>query len=60
MQLCHVEEAFRTLKNDLGLRPIFHQKAEPIEAHLFVSFLASGLMTTVRQTLKSSGHGCLL
>lgn len=40
MQLCQVEEAFRTLKGDLGLRPIFHQKKERIEAHLFVAFLA--------------------
>jgi hypothetical protein len=57
MQLCHVEEAFRTLKNDLGLRPIFHQKPERIEAHLFVSFLSYCLMTTLRQMLKSSGTG---
>lgn len=43
MQLCHVEEAFRTLKGDLGLRPIFHHKPERIEAHLFVAFLAYDL-----------------
>jgi len=40
MQLVFVEEAFRTLKGDLGLRPIYHHKAERIEAHLFVAFLA--------------------
>ena len=40
MQLCFVEEAFRTLKGDLGLRPIFHQRPDRIEAHLFVAFLA--------------------
>ena len=40
MQLVFVEEAFRTLKGDLGLRPIFHQKPTRIEAHLFVAFLA--------------------
>jgi hypothetical protein len=57
MQLCHVEEAFRTLKNDLGLRPIFHHKPERIEAHLFVSFLAYCLITTLRQILKASGTG---
>lgn len=57
MQLCHVEEAFRTLKGDLGLRPIFHHKPERIEAHLFVSFLAYCLMTTLRQMLKGSGSG---
>lgn len=57
MQLCHVEEAFRTLRGDLGLRPIFHHKPERIEAHLFVSFLAYCLMTTLRQMLKGSGSG---
>lgn len=57
MQLCHVEEAFRTLKGDLGLRPIFHRNPERIEAHLFVSFLAYCLMTTLRQMLKGSGAG---
>lgn len=40
MQLCHVEEAFRTLKGDLGLRPIFHQTPRRIEAHLFVALLS--------------------
>jgi hypothetical protein len=57
MQLCHVEEAFRTLKGDLGLRPIFHRNPERIEAHLFVSFLAYCLMTTLRQLLKACGSG---
>ena len=57
MQLCHVEEAFRTLKGDLGLRPIFHRNPQRIEAHLFVSFLAYCLMTTLRQMLKGSGTG---
>jgi hypothetical protein len=57
MQLCHVEEAFRTLKGDLGLRPIFHYTSRRIEAHLFVSFLAYCLTTTLRQMLKASGTG---
>jgi transposase len=49
MQLVFVEEAFRTLKGGLGLRPIFHQKAERIEAHLLVAFLAYCLSITLRQ-----------
>ncbi len=57
MQLCHVEEAFRTLKGDLGLRPIYHYTSPRIEAHLFVSFLAYCLMTTLRQMLRGSGTG---
>jgi hypothetical protein len=59
MQLCHVEEAFRTLKGDLGLRPVFHHKPERIEAHLFVAFLAYCLMTTLRQMSKTCGPGLM-
>ena len=40
MQLCHAEEAFRTLKGVFGLRPIYHHEPERIEAHLFVAILA--------------------
>jgi len=59
MQLCHVEEAFRTLKGDLGLRPIFHHKAERIEAHLFVAFLAYCLSITLRQQLRALAPGLM-
>lgn len=59
MQLCFVEEAFRTLKGDLGLRPIFHQRTDRIEAHLFVAFLAYCLMTTLRQQLRSHAAGLM-
>jgi hypothetical protein len=59
MQLVAVEEAFRTLKGDLGLRPIFHRKAERIEAHLFVAFLAYCLATTLRQQLRTLAGGLM-
>ncbi len=59
MQLCQVEEAFRTLKGDLGLRPIFHKKPERIEAHLFVAFLAYCMMTTLRQQLRGHAAGLM-
>jgi hypothetical protein len=49
MQLVLVEEAFRTLKGDLTLRPIYHQDPERIEAHLFIAFLAYCLAITLRQ-----------
>ncbi len=39
MQLVFVEEAFRTLKGDLAIRPVYHQKPDRIESHLFVAFL---------------------
>lgn len=59
MQLCFVEEAFRTLKGDLGLRPIFHQRPERIEAHLFISFLAYCLAITLRQQLRGLAGGLM-
>ena len=59
MQLVFVEEAFRTLKGDLNLRPIYHQKPERIEAHLFVAFLAYCLSITLRQRLKVLAGGLM-
>ena len=59
MQLVFVEEAFRTLKGDLGLRPVFHQKPARIEAHLFVAFLAYCLSITLRQRLRQLSGGLM-
>jgi transposase len=59
MQLVFVEEAFRTLKGDLGLRPIYHQRPDRIEAHLFVAFLAYCLSITLRQRLKALAGGLM-
>jgi len=59
MQLVFVEEAFRTLKGDLGLRPVFHQKSARIEAHLFVAFLAYCLSITLRQHLRKLSAGLM-
>ena len=59
MQLVFVEEAFRTLKGDLGLRPIFHHRSDRIEAHLFVAFLAYCLSITLRQRLKALAGGLM-
>jgi transposase len=59
MQLCQVEEAFRTLKGDLGLRPIFHHKPNRIEAHLFVAFLAYCLSITLRRFLRAAAPGLM-
>jgi hypothetical protein len=59
MQLVFVEEAFRTLKGDLHLRPIYHYKAQRIEAHLFVAFLAYCLSITLRQRLKALAGGLM-
>jgi hypothetical protein len=59
MQLVAVEEAFRTLKGDLGLRPIFHQKPGRIEAHLFIAFLSYCLSITLRQQLRELAGGLM-
>lgn len=38
IQLTEIEEAFKNLKGDLSIRPVYHQKMERIEAHIFISF----------------------
>ena len=45
--LTKVEEGFRCLKSELGLRPIYHQKETRIEGHLFISTLAYHVMQTI-------------
>jgi transposase len=57
MQLVRVEDAFRNLKGDLMIRPIFHQLEPRIEAHIFVTFLAYCLQTTLVQGLKPHAAG---
>ena len=51
IQLTEIEAVFRNLKSDLGLRPIYHQKEERIQAHIFVAFLAYCLHVTLKQRL---------
>ena len=57
LQLVQVEQAFRNLKGDLAIRPIFHQAEARIEAHLFVSFLAYCLHVTLSRWLGSLAPG---
>jgi transposase len=57
MLLTEVEEAFRNLKGDLAIRPIYHQRERRIEAHIFVSFLAYCLHVTLRQLAKAYAPG---
>jgi hypothetical protein len=56
-QLVHVEDAFKTLKSDLDLRPIHHQTESRVEAHIFVAFLAYCLTVTLRMKLNSAAPG---
>jgi transposase len=55
--LTQIEEAFKHLKGDLVLRPIYHQNPERIEAHIFVSFLAYCLHVTLRRRLAGQAPG---
>jgi hypothetical protein len=54
IQLTQIEETFKTLKGDLGLRPIFHSREDRIEAHIFIAFLAYCLQVTLRHQLQIS------
>lgn len=57
VQLTQVEAAFKTMKSDLGLRPIYHQVAPRVEAHILVAFLAYCLTVTLRQRLQALAPG---
>jgi transposase len=52
MLLAQVEEAFKNLKGDLAVRPIYHQREGRIEAHIFIAFLAFCLHATLRHKLR--------
>jgi transposase len=57
IQLTQIEEAFRNLKGDLAIRPIYHQLEERIEAHIFVAFIAYCLHVTLRRRLHKLAPG---
>jgi transposase len=55
MQLTEVEAAFRTLKSELAIRPLFHQLEKRVKAHVLVAFLGYALQVTLQHLLKRSG-----
>src|SRR2546423_5180264 len=55
--LVAVEEAFKNLKGDLAIRPIFHQLEARIEAHVFIAFLAYCLQVTLARRLHALAPG---
>ena len=57
LQLTRIEEAFRNLKGDLAIRPIYHQLESRIEAHIFIAFLAYCLHVTLAQQLHPHAPG---
>ncbi len=57
VQLVAVEQAFKTLKGDLAIRPVFHHDEKRIEAHIFVAFLAYCLQITLTRRLHALAPG---
>ena len=57
VQLVVVEEAFKNLKGDLAIRPVFHKLETRIEAHIFIAFLAYCLQITLTRRLHSLAPG---
>jgi hypothetical protein len=56
-QLVAVEEAFKNLKGDLAIRPVFHQEQRRIEAHIFIAFLSYCLQITLQRRLHALAPG---
>jgi len=53
--LTDLESAFRSLKSELGMRPVYHQKEDRVDGHLFISILAYHLLHSIRYQLKAHG-----
>lgn len=57
IQLTQIEAAFRTMKSELGIRPIYHQLEHRVEAHILVAFLAYCLIVTLKNRLQALAPG---
>ena len=57
LQLTQIEAAFRTMKSELGIRPIYHQLEHRVEAHIMVAFLAYCLTVTLKNRLQALAPG---
>jgi transposase len=57
MQLSQAEKAFRMEKSDLWMRPIFHQKTDRVQAHIFICFLALAMYKSLELWMASKGLG---
>jgi len=53
--LTDLESVFKSLKSELGLRPIFHQTQTRVDGHLFITLLAYSIIHTIRYKLKQKG-----
>jgi transposase len=54
MTLTHIEAAFRDLKTDLGLRPVYHHLAKRTKGHLFITVLAYHLLISIETILRQN------
>ena len=57
IQLTEIEQAFKELKHDLAIRPIYHQRDDRIDAHIFVAFIAYCLQVTLKHRLRALAPG---
>ena len=57
VQLTEAEWAFRITKDELEIRPIWHQKQDRVKAHILVCFLAYALWKTLAQWMRGAGLG---
>jgi transposase len=57
IQVVQIEAAFKALKSEMGLRPIYHQLEHRVEAHIFVAFLAYCLLVTLKNRLQALAPG---
>lgn len=55
VMLTNVEDAFRYLKSELNLRPLWHQKETRVDAHLFNTILAYHLLISIQTKLQQGG-----
>src|ERR1044071_162376 len=57
VQLTQIESVFRSLKSELGIRPIYHQLEHRADAHVFIAFLAYCLQVTLKNQLMMHAPG---
>jgi transposase len=57
VQLTQIEAAFKAMKSELGIRPIYHQLGHRVEAHILVAFLAYCLQVTLKNRLQALAPG---
>jgi hypothetical protein len=60
VQLTKIESVFRSLKNDLGIRPLYHQLEHRADAHILIAFLAYCLLITLKHRLLLHAPGLTL